>query len=243
MVSPTVSGEEPALTYRNLRAIIGDAGLALPVTLFLTGLVDGHVESSLSAYYYTRVGPIFTGAVCVIGVFLIAYRIRAWAWDSIITTIAGIAAFGVAFFHALPPHPTAGQRELADVHLTCAAILFILLGAISVLIFPYTEDPPERPWRANTYRALGALIWLAIILMPILNAVAQPYYGNDRGFFILETMCVTAFSVSFILKGHSKPPARRPVPVSAPRATAPPAQVSPPARVSPGDQPVLGEPS
>jgi hypothetical protein len=212
----TVSGEEPALTYHNLRAIIGYTGLSLPVTLLITGLVDGHIEASLSGYYYTKVGTIFTGALCVMGVFLVSYRIRAWAWDSVITTIAGIAAFGVAFFHAVPPHPSTAQRELADVHLTCAAILFILLGAISVLIFPYTENPPERPWRANAYRALGALIWLAIILMPILNAAAQPYYNNDRGFFVLETICVTAFSVSFILKGHSKPYARRRTPAQAP---------------------------
>lgn len=223
----TVSGEEPALTYRHLRAIIGYAGLSLPVTLFLTGLVDGHIEGSLSGYYYTKVGPIFTGALCVMGVFLVSYRIKAWAWDSVLTTVAGIAAFGVAFFHALPSHPTAAQRELADVHLTCATILFILLGGICVLIFPYTEDPPERPGHANTYRALGALIWLAIILMPILHAVAQPYYNNDHGFFILETICVTAFSLSFILKGHSKPYARSPVP----------------AQARPDHEPLLGEPS
>src|ERR1700761_4410652 len=67
-------GENPALSYRNLRAIIGYVGLTLPVVLLLTGIVDGHIESSISAYYYTKVGNVFTGALCVIGIFLLAYR-------------------------------------------------------------------------------------------------------------------------------------------------------------------------
>jgi hypothetical protein len=47
----TAWGENPALSYRNLRAITGYVGLTLPVVLLLDGLADGHIESSLSAYY------------------------------------------------------------------------------------------------------------------------------------------------------------------------------------------------
>lgn len=203
------SGEEPALTYRNMRAIIGYAGLALPVAMFFTGVADGHLERSLSAYYYTRAGDVFTGALCVIGFFLVAYRIEAWAWDSAVTTLAGVAAFGVAFFHSAPSHPTPEQLRLAVVHLTCATVLFVLLGAICVLIFPYADSPPDPRWRVTSYRALGALIWLAIVLAPVLGAFAQPFYADIHGFFILETICVMAFAVAFILKGHSRPRAAR----------------------------------
>ncbi|MCL2585057.1 MAG: hypothetical protein FWE35_21660, partial [Streptosporangiales bacterium] len=158
----SVSGEEPALSYRNLRVIIGYVGLTLPVTLVLTGLVDGHVQSSLSSYYYTQVGSVFTGSLAAIGVFLIAYRIRAWAWDGVITTLAGIAAILTALFHCGPAHPTPGQATLATVHLGAAGTLFVLLGAISLLIFPYADQPRDAPWRVASYRALGALIWLAL---------------------------------------------------------------------------------
>lgn len=203
-----VSGEEPALSYRNLRAVIGYVGLTLPVTLVLAGLVDGHVESSLSAYYYTQVGSVFTGSLAAIGVFLVAYRIRAWAWDNIVTTLAGIAAVATALFHSPPPRPTAEQAALGHVHLVSAGALFILLGAISLLIFPYADNPPDAPWRVACYRALGALIWLSLIGMPVLSAYAQPFYDDGHVFLILETVCVIAFSVSFILKGHSRPAAR-----------------------------------
>jgi hypothetical protein len=83
------------------------------------------------------------------------------------------------------------------VHLTCAAALFVLLGAISLFIFSRDVLPAQK-WRANCYMGLGALIWLSIILMPALNALARSFYDDNHVFFILETMCVMAFAVSFI---------------------------------------------
>ena len=203
-LTDTARGEDPALSYQNMRAITGYVGLALPAVLLLAGLADGHIESSLSAYYYTRAGNVFTGALCVIGVFLLAYRLTAWAVDNLATTLAGIAALGVAFFHAAPQNATLSQLRLADVHLACAAALFILLGAISLFIFPRDVVPGQR-WRANWYMALGALIWLSIILMPALNSLASSFYDHEHVFLILETVCVMAFAVSFILKGHGRP--------------------------------------
>ena len=204
----TAWGENPALSYRNLRAIIGYVGLALPVVLVLTGLVDGHFESSISTYYYTKVGDVFTGALCAIAVFLVAYRLTSWSVDNIATTVAGFAALGVALFHAAPQNATPSQLRLSYIHLTCAATLFILLGAISLLIFPSDMSPEEKrqqKWRVPCYRGLGALIWLSIILMPTLSALAGSFYNDNRVFFILETICVLAFSASFILKGHGQP--------------------------------------
>jgi len=200
----TAWGENPALSYRNMRAIIGYVGLTLPVVLFLAGVIDGHIESSISAYYYSKVGNAFTGALCVIGVFLLAYRLTSWAIDNLATTLAGVSALGVAFFHAAPANATVSQLRLADVHLTCAAALFILLGAISLFIFP-RDVWPGQGWRTNWYRAFGALIWLSIILMPTLNSLAGSFYDREHVFFILETVCVMSFAVSFILKGHGQP--------------------------------------
>ena len=200
----TAWGENPALSYRNMRAIIGYVGLTLPAVLLIAGGVDGHIESSLSAYYYTKVGNVFTGALCAIGIFLLAYRLTSWAIDNIATTLAGISALGVAFFHAAPANATLSQLRLADVHLTCAAALFVLLGAISLFIFP-RDILPDQKWRANWYMVFGALIWLSIILMPMLNWLASSFYDNHHVFFILETVCVMAFAVSFILKGHGQP--------------------------------------
>jgi hypothetical protein len=196
-------GENPALSYRNLRAIIGVVGLTLPIVLLLAGVVDGHIESSISAYYYSKVGNLFTGALCVIGVFLLAYRFGSLAIENVATTLAGVCALGVAFFHAAPENATLSELRLANVHLACAAGLFVLLGAISLFVFP-TDVPPNQRWRANSYMGLGALIWVSIILMPTLNTLASGFYDDNHIFFILETICVVAFAVSFILKGHGQ---------------------------------------
>jgi hypothetical protein len=201
-----IPGENVALTYRHLRALIGWIGLSLPAVLFAAGIIDGHLESSLSTYYYTNVGTYFTGALCVIGVFLLAYRFGTFALEDLATTLAGLAALGVAFFHAAPPDPTAGQLRLATVHLTCAGILFVLLGAIAVFVFP-SDVPPNKEWQARTYRTLGIVIWASILAMILLNRVIPVIYDRDRMFFWLESVCVIAFSTSFILKGHLRCPA------------------------------------
>jgi hypothetical protein len=116
------------------------------------------------------------------------------------------------------------------VHLGCAAALFILLGAISLVIFPHdmSPDQPDRGWRAACYRGLGALIWLSVALMPALNAFARSFYDANHVFFILETTCVMAFAVSFILKGHGQlsDPVRDAM-AGQPPATKAPADMSP----------------
>jgi hypothetical protein len=66
---------------------------------------------------------VFTGALYVIGVLLLAYRLTSWAIDNFATTLAGISALGVAFFHAAPKNATLTQLRLSDVHLTCATVL------------------------------------------------------------------------------------------------------------------------
>jgi hypothetical protein len=82
---------------------------------------------------------------------------------------------------------------------------------------------------------LGALIWLSIILMPVLNALAGSFYDDNHVFFILETICVMAFAVSFILKGHGQPSN----PDFNKMAEQPPAAIRPPAD---GDTATTGTP-
>ena len=130
--------------------------MTLPAVLLLTGVVDSHIESSISAYYYTKVGNVFTGALCVIGVFLLAYRLTSWAIDNIATSLAGLAALGVAFFHAAPKNATLESAPTGRVHLTCAAALFIILGAISLFIFPHDMSDDESGSRNRACHAPGA---------------------------------------------------------------------------------------
>ena len=182
------------------------------MVLLLAGLVDGHIESSISAYYYTKVGNVFTGALCVIGVFLVAYRLGSRGIRQRRNDARPRRRSRCGVFHAAPKDATLDQLRLSNVHLACAAALFILLGAISLLIFPRDisdDEKREHKWRVPCYMGLGALIWASIILMPTLNALAGSFYDSNHVFFILETICVMAFAVSFILKGHGQPASLR----------------------------------
>jgi hypothetical protein len=196
-------GENPALSYKRLRTLIGLVALTLPITCVLAGLIDGHLESSISAYYYTKVTIVFTGTMCVIGVFLIAYRFGAVVFEDIATTLAGIAALGVAFVHTAPHDPSLSQLRQSDVHLICATVLLVLLGAISLFVFP-ADVPKQRPVASYWYRGLGAVIWLSLLLMVLLNKYAVSFYDRNHVFFILESLCVIAFSLAFIIKGNAR---------------------------------------
>ena len=193
-------GENAALSYKRMRSIIGFVGLTLPITCLIAGLADGHLESSISYYYYTNVTIVFTGTLCVVGVFLLAYRLGSLAIESSATTLAGLAALGVALFHTAPQGATLTQLRESNVHTVCAATLFVLLGFISLFIFPY--DVPGTA-AAMLYRILGGLILLSVLLIPVLNKVAHEFFNRDHVFFTLEAVCVIAFSLSFIAKGHA----------------------------------------
>jgi hypothetical protein len=204
---PQSSGEDPALTYFGLRAAIGAIGIALPVVLLLTGIADGHVQPSISSYYYTHMRDYFTGTMCVIGVFLFSYRFGTWRSEGLLTKIAGIAALGVAFFHTAPSGPASiAVLRLSNVHLACAGVLFAILGVISFVFFPSAESTQER--RAGevwVYRGLGLAIWVSIVLMVALNWLIQDFFERHHLLFWLETVAVVAFSVSFLIKGEFVP--------------------------------------
>jgi hypothetical protein len=82
-------------------------------------------------------------------------------------------------------------------------VLLVLLGAISLFVFP-ADVPKQRPVASYWYRGLGGVIWLSLLLMPILNKYAGSFYDRDHVFFILESVCVIAFSLAFIIKGNAR---------------------------------------
>ncbi len=76
-------------------------GILLPAGLLLANLLFADcyaVQDSISHYYYTTAGNLFTGTLCAVALFLISYRGYPGDKDNILTTLAGIFALGVAFF-------------------------------------------------------------------------------------------------------------------------------------------------
>jgi hypothetical protein len=205
------------LSYLQLRLYVGIIGVLLPWVLFIGNWVDGYgVQPSLSGYYYTPMRNIFVGALWGIAVFLVAYNGYDRA-DGIITNIAGASAFAVALCPTTPNNPALHQVVIGDLHLAFACVAFTLLAVMALRFANHEPTPKDLPlaqalgyafgltraasagtprWAVITYRACG---------FTILACVALIYPGSRvyaYSLLILETILLTAFGVSWFIKGR-----------------------------------------
>jgi hypothetical protein len=202
-------GEQPALTYRKLRLAVGLVGLALPFVVVVGNLLlGGHGRlSSISAYYYTPMGTYLVGSLCVIGVFLLAYVYRGVpsAWMTWLAPVGGVGSLLAGLFPT-PPVSGATHRQLlaGDLHAAGASVLFLVLGLISLLVFPVADASTPRLARENVaYRVLGAIILAASAAALVVWLVARRPFVSHGWLFWFETVAVLAFSLSWLLKGEA----------------------------------------
>ena len=98
-------GDNPfyVLNQQKLAFIVGVIALLLPLALLVSSRFGVCFYHSISHFYYSRfMGGVFVGCLFIIGAFLLAYRGKNRA-ESVLATLAGICAFGVALF------PTSGR--------------------------------------------------------------------------------------------------------------------------------------
>jgi hypothetical protein len=150
--------DELIVSYMFLRKTVGWIGTLLPFVLILGNAIffTAVRPDSMSGYYYTHMRNVFVGALCALGIFLIAYdgydEVDRW-----VTNAAGFCAIGVAFFPTKPPvcprhagvcpapwvsRLSAGQQVTGGLHLFFAATTFIAL-ALMALRFAKTERTPS----------------------------------------------------------------------------------------------------
>jgi hypothetical protein len=196
-----------AAAYAYLRVVVGlIAVLLAPVLVVGNAAFGGAWRGSISGYYYTRMGNVFVGALCALAVFFLSYNYRelgGYHHDRILSNAACVAAVGVALF------PTASSgadahgwtRVVSDVHLLCAATLFVILGVFSTFLFTKSGGAmtPRKQERNRLYRACGAAIFVAIGLICVVNLVHAP--SGLHALFWLESVAVTAFGISWLVKG------------------------------------------
>jgi hypothetical protein len=102
--------------------------LLLFVLLVGNIVISGELPGSVSGYYYTGMWNVLVGALCVIGVFLMAYA----GYDELdrwITNLAGLFTLGVAFFPT--SHPSFHPKIIGDFHYFFAAASMISLALMA----------------------------------------------------------------------------------------------------------------
>lgn len=211
------------ISYLGLRKAIGILGVALPFVLpfgqillhalgIQSSLHSPVIENSVSYYYHTDLRNIFVGSMCAIGVFLMSYR-GYDRRDAIAGRFAFVCAIGVALFPTTPlppalPLATPDQKLIGGVHLTFAALLFLTLAYVSLMLFTET-DPNKTPtrqklqrnvaYRVSGYIMLACIALIAVAALPPIKAMVERFAPR----FWLEGIAIVAFGVSWLTKGEA----------------------------------------
>lgn len=208
------------ISYMFLRKAVGWIGSLLPIVLILGNAIvfAAPRPDSMSGYYYTHMRNVFVGALCALGVFLVAYDgyddMERW-----ITNVAGIGALGVAFFPtspavcpagatACPPQSvvrlTTGQQVVGGIHLFFAAVSFIALACMALFFARRQGSPPEPGQHERiAYFVCGGTILSCVVLAAASNLLPDSVKAGWPLLFIFEALAVVAFGVSWFVKGRT----------------------------------------
>ncbi|MGQ0575558.1 MAG: hypothetical protein ACT4RN_15345 [Pseudonocardia sp.] len=214
---PLESARRYLRSYGRMRTAIGVIGVLLPVVLLVGDVVflDGDMllRGSLSAYYHSGMRDVWVGALAATALFLVNYRVEEQPVDNRWSTVAGVAALGVALFPTnrppgtpLPPTPlqaALGERLVATIHFTSAAVFIVSLAIISVyfgrreMVNRARTPAAALAWR-NFHWGCAAVIGVALVAM-----VASQATGiADRNSLLFgEIVAVVAFGASWLAKG------------------------------------------
>jgi len=208
-------GVNTNLSYFILRKIIGYSGLLLPL---LCWAITRQCETSISYYYYTRSGVVFTSILTLCGVFLISYRgeeeDKERLSTNIITWIAGGFLILVAFvptpFGENCPEdcsPTAFfhcSNALGLVHFVSAVIFFVCMGYISIFRFRGKKKAEKLPKKIRhiIYLVCGIMMWVVLVFAGFMIYIIKI---NLDGHFIfwIEVVLLFFFGISWLVKGKA----------------------------------------
>lgn len=202
-------------SYRTLRRVIGWAGLLMPVMVRCGAwLADGvPATDSLSAYYYTSMRDVFVATTVLTGVLLMCYR-TGHLQDSVVASLAGIAAIGLALCPMNPafaaellahyPELGAGRHDPASGMLDYHLVFAIAFAALSFYLVAFrfgaeiVPDGPRERRRRRAYQACGGLMLLSYAAM-----LGLAIFAENASFYWPETCAVTALALAWLVKGEA----------------------------------------
>lgn len=216
------SGEYYVVSYLILRQFIGILGICMPWVLIIGCYItcaEKYLQPSISHYYYSQMHIVMVGIMCLIGSFLIAYKGRS-QFENKISNLAGVFALGVAAF------PTNCEGFLGDIyillskypcwfeyiHYSSACLLFVCFSIFCIDIFQQSDEgvkteffDQKKKIRNMIYKTCGIVIIISIVCIGIIAAFHLKSKIHmltiEFSTFIFETAAVTAFGISWLVKG------------------------------------------
>jgi len=194
--------EQPYVSYKTLRKVVGFLGILLPIVVALWGfaiLGQADLLDSISDYYSLQTRDVFVGSLFAIGWFLFAYK-GPERKDDIAGDFACLFAIGVALF------PTGGGGWASKLHFTFALLLFLVLSYFSLRLFTKSggEMTPQKRIRNRIYIVCGCLMLACILLIGLFKwGLLGDSLTPLKPVFWLETFALWAFGASWFVKGET----------------------------------------
>jgi len=163
-------------------------------------------------------GTYFTGTLCAVGLFLFVYKGYTDKEDFWLN-VAGVMAFGVAFFPmVVNPDKTGCQTLLVRCptmpswsnifHYGCAISLFSLFAYIDLFWFVKTthkQVTSRKKTRNTIYYVCGGGIIVSIVIMIAFVAYTTLTGNGNRlpVIFWCEWLCLWFFGTAWLIKGEA----------------------------------------
>ncbi|HWY12430.1 MAG TPA: hypothetical protein VN026_13940 [Bacteroidia bacterium] len=235
------TNKDLVISYLTMRKAVGWLGMLLPFILlfgnkFINSLdvlnsnwvvlkdcydpytAASSFKSSISHYYYSTVGELFTGTLCAVALFMFCYKGHKkrkgekGLSDSAMTNLAGFFALGVVIF------PTSSDFCITDsirtflsssitgnIHYSFAALFFITLAVMSMVNFRRSAN--IKDFGKGKYDYLYLWFGMGMICCLVLIGAYKiiKHYTNAFDFlhpvFCLEAVALICFGLSWLKKG------------------------------------------
>ena len=174
------------------------------------GLPRWETLNSVSAYYYTGAVAAFVGVLFALALFLFTYRgYKNDRADRVAGAAGGLCALGVALFPTNPPYDISAaswwSSTTGTIHYVSAILLFVVFIVFSLWLFRKTkvregeELPYDKRWRNRIYLICGVVMVASVLW-------AGSSFFTGAAIFWPETIALSAFAVSWLVKGYAYRP-------------------------------------
>lgn len=238
--------ENRVISYHKIRLAVGVIGMLLPFSLWMlntfinnSGILHNsfwisfeekykpaeNLKDSISHFYYSTVGELFTGALCAVSLFLFSYRgygkpsygkYHYVPGDNFMCNFAGAMALLVVIL------PTSSETPITDnfrafvssentgyIHYGAAVLFFFTLSMISFVNFRRTKDPEKfgknesHPIFKNCAIIMLSSMLVLLVVFILDKLKVDVRWADDHNLtFWLETVMLLAFGVSWVVKGE-----------------------------------------
>jgi hypothetical protein len=202
---------------------IGWLSLLLPIVLLAGNMilycfsgdktVSEAIRSSISDYYYSRMGTIFVGILSSIALLLFLFSGNTKS-EILFAKITGLSAAGIVMF---PTSVTAndysnwfgptGNLDFEMLHIGFAALFFLSSACLSYYGFTKSEKRRTSVYknkRILIYQLCGLTIIICLILLACIVFLPSHYFQSIRWLkpiYSIETIAMTAIGICWFTKG------------------------------------------